>query len=168
MSTVISWFLILFAAFLSPAMAGTYSQTPRTANPRISVKRVYVGTLGDNKTAAVLRDELIRFLHRTRGLEVVTSPDAADAIITGTSRIWVKEYIRTNPKPSSLNREPVYDGYLFVQLKGKNNQELWSCRVIPGKFSWDDITVELAKRGAKQFHAGLKEIQQKTDAPLSP
>jgi hypothetical protein len=69
--------------------------------------------------AADLRDKLILRLKKCPGIEVVGSSSEADAILTGTGETWLNGYINSSPKPSPCSRQPVYDGYLSVELHGK-------------------------------------------------
>ena len=78
------------------------------------MKSVYVGSLGDKEGATELRDKLIQRLQTVRGIELVTMPSEADAIITGTGEIWLKGYVSANPKAPAINRQAVYDGYLSI------------------------------------------------------
>jgi len=116
-----------------------------------------VGSLGAKQGASELRDKLIQRLHKARGIEVVPNPSQADAIITGTGEIWLKGYISTSPRPSPYNRQPVYDGYLSVEIKGKNNQILWSCRATPSRFLWNGLPQDLVNRLAKRLLAALHQ-----------
>ena len=116
-----------------------------------------MGSLGDKQGATELHDELIRRLRKTRGIQLVAVPSEADAIITGTGEIWLKGYISTNPKPSSHNRQPVYGGYLSVELKGKNNEAIRSYLVTPGKFQWNGVTQDLVNRLAKKLQSALDQ-----------
>jgi hypothetical protein len=118
---------------------------------------VYVGSLGDKQDATDLRDKLIKRLRKARAIEVVANPNEADAIITGTHEIWVKGYISTNPKPSPWNRQAIYDGYLSAELKGKDNETLWSYRATPGPFQWNGDPQDLVNRLAKKLNAALHQ-----------
>jgi|ERR1700730_10195523 hypothetical protein len=145
--------IILAALTQLPAPAtADYAQTAETLS---QVKRVYVGSLGDKRGATELHDKLIRRLRKARGIEVVASPGEADAIITGTGEIWLKGYINTNPKLSPSTRQAVYDGYLSVELHGKDNAALWSYRVTPGMFRWSDLSQDLVNRLVKQLLTAL-------------
>lgn len=155
-----SWLLasisVLAAPFVllwAPAEAGC----PQSAETLSQVTRVYVGSLGDKQGAADIRDKLRQRLRKSRDIEVVGSPSEADAIVTGTGEIWVKGYISANPKRSSYSHEPVYDGYLSVDLQGKGDKTLWSYRATPGKFLWHGVTQDLVSRVAKQLLADLKQ-----------
>lgn len=121
------------------------------------VSRVYVGSLGDKQGATELHNKLLRRLRNTRGIEVVAIPSEADAIITGTGEIWLKGYVSTNLKPSPYNRQPVYGGYLSVELTGKDKENLWSCLVTPGKFPWNGVTQNLVDRWVKKLRSALHQ-----------
>jgi hypothetical protein len=114
-----------------------------------------VGKLGDKQGATELRGKLIQRLRKTRGIEVVAIPGEADAIIKGTGEIWLKGYTSTNPKSSPYNRQPIYDGYLSVELQGKDNAALLSYRVTPVKFQWNDVPQDLVNRLVKKLLAAL-------------
>jgi hypothetical protein len=134
-----------------PAKAGR-SQTAETLP---QVKRVYVGSLGDKQGATELHDKLIGRLRKARGIAVVASPAEADAIITGSGEIWLTGYVSISPKPSPYGRQAVYNGYLSVELRGKNNATLWSYFVTPGKFQWNSVTQDLVNRLVKKLLAVL-------------
>ena len=155
--------LICVAAVDTALLARSRADAAQVAETVRQVKRVYVGSFGSKPGASELRERVIRCLRKTQAVEIVPSPSDADAMITGTGEIWIKEYIRTNPQPSPWTRQPVYDGYLSVQIKGKDDRTLSSYRVTHGKFVWDDITEELAKRFAKKFQADLKESRGTKD-----
>jgi hypothetical protein len=146
------FFLVATQVLLSATLEGAHAQTAETLS---QVKKVYVGSLGDKQGATELHDKLIRRLRKTRGIEVVAIRREADAIITGTGETWVKGYISTNPKPSPYNRQPVYDGYLSVELRGKDNAVLWSAVIKPGGFRWNGVPQDLVNRLAKKLNASL-------------
>ena len=146
MATALTFFSVLTKA--------DYAQTAETLS---QVKKVYVGSLGDKQGATGLRDKLIQRLRRTSAVEIAPSPKAADAIITGTSEIWIKGYVSASPKPSPWNRQPLYDGYLSVELKGKDNETLWSYRATPGKLLWNGVDQDLVNRLTKKLLAALRQ-----------
>ena len=151
----------VITAVLFMASASATADRAQTAEALSQVKRVYVGSLGTKQGASELRDKLVQRLGKSRGIELVASPSEADAVITGTGKIWLKGYMSTNPKPSPYNRQPVYDGYLLAELRGKDNGALWSYRVTPGKFQWNGVPRDLVNRLTKQLLAAL---HQKSDS----
>jgi hypothetical protein len=147
--------VIAVALFLTSASA--WADRGQTAETLSQVKRIYVGSLGTKQGASSLRAKLILRLRKARGIEVVASPSEADAIITGTGEVWLIGYISTNPKLSPYNRQPVYDGYLLVELKGKNDNTLWSCRATPGRFLWNGVPQDLVNRLTNRLLASLHQ-----------
>jgi hypothetical protein len=131
-------------------------EASQTAQTLLQVKKIYVGSLGDKQGATELRDRLIQRLKKTHVFEIVATPGEADAIITGEGKVWLKYYMRANPKPSPWNREPVYDGYLSLELKGKDDKTLWSCRTTPGKWVWNSVTQDIANRAGKKLLAAVQ------------
>jgi hypothetical protein len=121
------------------------------------VKRVYVGSLGDKQGATELRGKLLKRLRKTHEIEIVANAGEADAILTGTGEIWLQGYISTNPKPSPYNRQPVYGGYLSVELRGKDNVVFWSAVIKPGAFRWNGVPQDLVNRLVKKLNAALHQ-----------
>jgi hypothetical protein len=143
----------IFTLFSAPGRA-EHAQTAQTLS---QVKKIYVGSLGDKQGATELRNKLIQRLRKSSSIEIAASPGEADAIITGTGEIWIKGYSSANPKSPPSNRQPVYGGCLSIELKGKDNETLWSYRATPGKFLWNGVTQDLVNRLAKQL---LKVLQR--------
>jgi hypothetical protein len=139
---------ILFSATLDRARA-------QTAETLSQVKKVYVTSLGGKQGAAELRNKLILHLKKCPGIEIVGSASEADAILTGMGETWQTGYINTSPKPSSYSRQPVYDGYLSVELHGKGGAVLWSYVARPSKFQWNDVPQDLVNRTAKNLLAAM-------------
>jgi hypothetical protein len=152
---------LLVVCILAPAQAllpRTLGDAPgQRAETLSQVKKVYVGSLGDKEGATELRDKLIQRLRKSRDIDVVENPSQADAVLTGTGEIWVTGYISTNPKPSPYNRQPVYDGYISIELRAKDHADLWSCRVTPAKFGWNRVPQNLANRSATKLLAALHQ-----------
>jgi hypothetical protein len=146
----------LLAAFFAVIPVWAKGRCPQTAETLPVVKIVYVESLGDNQGAKELRDWLIQRLRKARGIQLTQSPNGADAVITGTGSVWITGFIRTSPKPSPWSRQAVFDGYLSVELKGKDNQTLANCSVKPARFHWNEVPRDLADRCAKKLLAGLQ------------
>jgi hypothetical protein len=132
-SLLIICFLAATQVPCSGKLDGAAAQTVETLS---QVKKVYVTSLGGKQGAAEIRDKLIFRLKKCPGIEVVGSSSEADAILTGTRETWLNGSVNTSPKPSPYSRQPVYDGYLSVELHGKSGTVLWSYFAKPGKFQW--------------------------------
>ncbi len=128
----------------------------QTATPLSQIKKIYIGSLGEKKGSAELRDALVKHLRKVRGLEVVATPEEADAVMSGNGELWVKGYYSTSSRPSPYGQNAIYGGVLSVEVKGKDNETLWSYLVTPNKFHWDSVTQDLAIRLVKKFGEALQ------------
>jgi phosphate ABC transporter phosphate-binding protein len=127
--------------FLLSCCANTPAQT---AQNLAQVKKVYVESIGQENGAAKLKDRLVEQLRQKAKLEIVSSPAQADAIVKGTGSLWIIGYYSTDPRSTSMFRQPVYRGFLSVEVLGKDNEPLWSFLVTPSKVASGDITKDLA------------------------
>jgi hypothetical protein len=143
--------LLLWCALVAPAAAAPSLFPPQSAVTLSEIKKVYVDSLGDKKGANELRAALIARLRKSHEIQIVASPNEADAVITGSAELWVKGYYSTNPRPSKYNEMPIYGGVLSVELKGKGDETLWSYLVTPGKLQWNGITQDLTSQLAKKL-----------------
>jgi phosphate ABC transporter phosphate-binding protein len=125
------------------------------------IKKVYVDSLGSGKAAAEMRSRIEDRIRAGHKFEVVGNESEADAILKFSSRIWAAGYVSLGVHPSSANRQPVYDGYLSVELQGKSGATLWSYLVTPSKFSVKRITTDLADQMVQKLtEAAEQESQQ--------
>jgi len=120
------------------------------------VKKVYVDAFSGGKAADQLRANLIKRLKRDN-YQVADSPADADAVVKGDGQVWIKGYLTTNWRAPTTNRQPVYGGYLSVEVVGKDGKALWSYLVTPGKLVWTSITDDLTGTLMKQWIAAARE-----------
>jgi phosphate ABC transporter phosphate-binding protein len=119
------------------------------------VKTLYVESFSGGSDAELLRTSLVRRLAKDRRFNLVQSAKGADAVVNGTGQIWVRGFITINPRNPSTDRQPVYGGYLSLEVVGGDGQPLWSWLVSPGRLTWSNIVDELAGRAAdKMIEAG--------------
>jgi len=147
---------LVFAGALG-ARAGPNMGGAQTAVNLSQIKKIYVGSLGDKKGATELREEMIKRLKGNHTVEVVATAEAADAVMTGSGETWVKGYYTTSPRPSRYAQSVIYGGTLSVEVKGKDNKTLWSYLVTPGKFTWGNVTQDLADQMVKKFVKALED-----------
>jgi hypothetical protein len=88
------------------------------------VKKLYVDSLGTDRGAAEMRAQMIHRLRRTREIQLVSDTGKADAVVKGTGRTWLTGYISLSPRSHSLS-QPMFDGFLSVEIVDKNNQTFW-------------------------------------------
>src|SRR5271154_1379528 len=92
----------------SVAGSAAYAQTAESLS---NVKKVYIDSFGHDDAANTLRERMIKQLRKTGRLEIVNTPNAADALIKGSDSIWVVGYVSTNPRAPSSARQPVFQGF---------------------------------------------------------
>jgi|HubBroStandDraft_6_1064221.scaffolds.fasta_scaffold02979_2 hypothetical protein len=126
----------------------------QTAESLSQVKKVFVDSLGTEEGATELRDAMIKALRKNSDIQIVASGSEADAVIMGTGKIWKTGSIRLG-RGSTL--QPVYDGYLQAELKGKNEKTLWSQYVKPSSFPWNGIVWDLASHLVKNLMTALRQ-----------
>ena len=156
----------IVGASLALLCAGTTPALAQNAGTLAQVKKVYVGSFaGKEETGgSEIRERMIQQLRRSGKLKIVPSPTAADAVIRGSGQIWVKGYISSDAHSPVNGRQPVYGGFLSVEVIGKDNQILWSYLVTPGRFPLGSIAHDLADRVVKQMLVALAEESPKGPA----
>ena len=92
-------------------------------------------------------------------MEVVNTRTEADAIIKGSGSIWLTGYVSTDLRSPSTTRQPVFQGFLSVEVIGKDNDPLWSYLVTPSKFRVGDITSDLADHLVDKFLEAQKQSE---------
>jgi hypothetical protein len=126
-------------------------------NQLAGIKRVYVEAFPTKTGSTKLREDLIAQLRKLGSLSVVASESDADAIVSGDGETWIKGYRSLNPRSGRLpsDGEPVYAGFLSVELKDKKGDTLWSYLVTLGPAS-ENISKDLSKQIVKHLAEALK------------
>lgn len=145
---------VVFASLAAPAKPNPLAK--QSAVSTSQVKKVYVDALGDKKGASELREALVERLRKSHEVQVVSSAVEADAVITGSGELWIKGYYNTSARPSKNNEVPIYGGMLSVELKGKNDETLWSYLVTPSKMRWTSVAQDLAAQIVKRLVETLR------------
>jgi phosphate transport system substrate-binding protein len=127
------------------------------------VRKIYVDSLGTGNGATEIRQQLIERLRKTHKVQVVSDSKDADALIRGTGRTWVTGHVSLSPRSHSTS-QPTFEGFLSVELVGKNNETLWSYLVSPSRFPWNGIADDLAGQMVSKLLVALKG----NDQELSP
>lgn|SRR5208283_3727812 len=139
--------------------AGAAGSCAQTAERLSQVKKLYVESLGTDKHATEIREQMILRLRKSHEVEIVSDPRQADALIKGTSRVWVTGHVSLSPHSQSLN-QPTLEGFLSVELVSKNGDTLWSYLVSPSKFPWSGIEDDLARQMVGKLLVALKGKDQ--------
>lgn len=126
-------------------------------NPLASIKRVYVEPFPQKAGSGKLREDLIAQLRKLGSFSIAGSEADSDAIVSGEGETWIKGYRSLNPRSGRLpsNGEPVYAGFLSVELKTAKGDTLWSYLVTLGPES-NNIAKDLAKQIVKHLAEALK------------
>ena len=112
---------------------------------------VSTGQSGDRRvrrTQATLQTALMELIQKQDLPHITVADDVtkADFIVSGTGETYIKGYLGTNPRVRYLNSEaqPVYGGYLSVELKNPEHETVWSYLVTPRRFGPEDVNRNLA------------------------
>lgn len=139
--------------FLAPLRLSVCAQV---AEELSLVKKVYVDSFGTGKGAAAMRNRIVHRLREGHRLEIVTDLKRADAVIKGNGQIWTTGYVSLSPRSPSVH-SPVYQGFLSVEIIGKDDEPLWSYLVTPSRFSWTSVPNDLANQLANKLISALEE-----------
>jgi hypothetical protein len=121
------------------------------------VDRIFVGSFGNSAEAQQVRQAVIDELRRHGKPGIADSAAQSDAALTGSGEVFVKGYYSLNPRARSIGEDahPVYGGYLSVELKGRQNEILWSYLVTPHRFGPQPIGRNLAAQIVKKLREAL-------------
>lgn len=120
-------------------------------------KRLYVEPFATKTDAEKLRDDVSGELRKQGSFTVVPDETNADLILGGGGEIWIKGYRSFSPRSHMkmpTNGNPIYGGYLSVELRNRRGVTVWSYLATPGPAS-DDVTKEISKRIAKHLAEAL-------------
>ncbi len=117
-----------------------------------SVKRIFVDGLGDKSDLRDVKKDLVRELRGSDIFMVADSAQDADATLTGHGDTWLKGYYSLNPRAgtSPANGQPIYGGYISVELKDRAGMTLWSYLATPRSGS-KNIAHDLSKDVVKHL-----------------
>jgi phosphate ABC transporter phosphate-binding protein len=134
----------------------------QSATSLAGVKKVHVASLGDGPAADQIRTRFVEQLVKG-GLEAVNDPAQADVAVRGTERLWVSGFFQTSPHSRST-RQASYEGYLSVEVAGKDGETLWSYLVTPGS-PVEGIIHNLADQMAKELLEAIRTAVPARSAP---
>ena len=145
------------AFLLLACLCGNRPVWAQTATSLEQVERVFVGSFGSSGEAQQVRQALIEELRRHRKPQVADSAAESDAALTGSGGVWVKGYYSLNPRARSIGEDahPVYGGYISVELRGRQNEVLWSYLVTPHRYGPEPIGRNLATQIGQKLREAL-------------
>ena len=65
------------------------------------VKTIFVGSFGDGPGGELIRSKVVSYLVKSKRIDVVESPDSADAVLTGAGELSKTEHYSANANSSS-------------------------------------------------------------------
>ena len=103
-----------------------------------------------------MRNRLIEELKRNQEILLAASGSDADAVLTGEGETYVRGYISLNPRSGirAKDGEPVYDGFLSVELLGRQEDVLWSYLATP-RFQSSHLDHDLARQVSRKLEQAL-------------
>ncbi|MGO9338528.1 MAG: phosphate ABC transporter substrate-binding protein PstS [Terracidiphilus sp.] len=140
--------LIGFLVLLLPSAA-------QTASSLNQIHTIQVTSMGDSASAQALRQRIVDRLSKSGRLQVVDNQSAADVELRGTTNMWASGTISLSPHSKSAS-QTIYEGYLSVELVGKNGQILWSYLVTPSHFRTASFTDDLANQMASRLLVAIR------------
>jgi hypothetical protein len=122
------------------------------ANSLRSVKSIFIEGLADKPQLREIKKDLATDLRRSDIFTLADSAEQADATLTGRGDTWLKGYYSLNPRAgtSPANGQPVYGGYISVELKDRAGATLWSYLATPHASS-ANIAHDLSKDVVKHL-----------------
>jgi phosphate transport system substrate-binding protein len=160
------WLLISFVYSLTAFFILNQFSPAQTANKLSQVRTLYVDSLGQSKSAIELRSRLVRRLEKSHRIRIVDSVSAADAVAKGTGQIWTTGVIALGTRSHSPT-EPTLEGFLSVEIVGREGQTLWSYLVTPSKFPWGGIADDLARQIVTRLVSDINEDGRRQNASSS-
>jgi phosphate ABC transporter phosphate-binding protein len=148
-------------------LAAGISGSAQSATGLKQVKTLYVDSLGNGKSAVAMRDYIEHRLRKNHELRIATDPHEADAILKGTTRIWAIGRDSLSPR-SHRPVEALFEGFVSVEMVGKNNETIWSYLVTPSRFPWGGITDDLGRQVISRLLTAIKETGQEPSLAAEP
>ena len=107
----------------------------------------------------MLREEVVRLLGKQHGVTLAMDASQADFVLSGSGETYIRGYVGTNPRVRYLNSDaqPVYGGFLSVELKPPRQDVIWSYLVTPRRLGPQDIYANLAGQIVPKLMEALRQ-----------
>ncbi len=146
----------LLCFWLAASAMAWVTQSPAESKPGGSVGKIFVEPFDGTQGSMQLHDNVVARL-RGGGVKVVGSEQEADVIVHGMGEVWLKGYVAINPHPAASVRQPVYGGYLSLQVANKGGEVLWSYLVTPGRVHWNGVADDMSSHIVRLMLAALRQ-----------
>jgi phosphate ABC transporter phosphate-binding protein len=156
-------FLYCMAALIAVCAPAQAAPADSPAQTPASGRKIFVDTFQGKLGSAQLRDKVIARLRESHEVTIVAGAQDADIIVHGAGEIWLKGYVAINPHPTASVRQPVYGGYLSLELQNRNGAVLWSYLVTPGRLHWSGVGQDMAGHIVRLMLAALRQAGSPND-----
>ncbi len=147
---------LLLIALVAGRIASA-AQAKSSSQAHGPIKTIFVEPFEGRQGSAQLRDKVIAHLRGSRDVTLVGNAQEADVLVQGTGAVWLKGYVAINPHPAASLRQPVYGGYLSLQVENKGGEVLWSYLVTPGRAHWNGVDEDMAEHIVRLMLAALNQ-----------
>jgi phosphate transport system substrate-binding protein len=158
--------LCLALAALSETSTASAAQHKASAEAIGPIDEIFVEPFESKPGSAELRDKVIACL-RSSGAKVVDNASGADFLVRGSGEMWLKGYVAVNPHPVASVRQPVYGGYLSLQVENKGGDVLWSYLVTPGRMHWNGVAEDMSSHIVRLMLAALRQEGSGLEEPAA-
>lgn len=126
------------------------------------VKKIYVGSFGDDENSDLVRSKVISRLVKLGRFEVVEVLDQADSALTGTSLVTRDRYAVANANTTNSNASAGtrYHATAGVRLVNKEEKILWADDVSNGIFT-RSVTSNVADKIVKDLVKTVSQSEKK-------
>lgn len=119
------------------------------------IRRIYVEPFQGKLGTAELRKIVVEKLRAKGTFQLADSAADADAVVQGSGEMWVEGYVSS--RPHSSTREPVYSGYLSIEVKSRDGETVWSYLVTPSRMHWGGAADDMASHIVNLMVAALAQ-----------
>jgi phosphate transport system substrate-binding protein len=144
-----AWIVVALVAIAALHAAPACASTP-------PVKTLCVDNFQGKLGAADLRAKVVDRIRSLGKFQLVDQPASADAVLHGTGELWVRGYVSTAPHAPGSLHEPIYGGYLSLELQSRSGEILWSYLVTPGAMRWRSAADDMADHAVHLMSAALE------------
>jgi len=159
--------LLILSVLIASTLLFPFAVFPLPPQP---VPKVFVDNFQVETGAQEMREEVIARLRASRRVSLVDNASQADLVVRGDGAVWLKGFVAINPRPSAGSRQPVYGGFLSLQVEHPNGQMVWSHMVTPGRMHWNGVIADMADHIVQLMLAAIPYPggeSTPTSAPLS-
>jgi phosphate ABC transporter phosphate-binding protein len=163
---ILIWAVVCLAlAADSASAAASAAQAGAASNGGGPIKKIFVEPFAGKLDSAQLRDKVTARLRESSGVKVVDNAPDADLLVRGSGEMWLKGYVAINPHPAASLRQPVYGGYLSLEVENQRGEVLWSYLVTPGRMRWNGVADDMSSHIVRLMLAALRQEKTGVEEP---